>query len=282
MFVQVYNENNWEELDYVSDDYLYINCSGCYEIGEKDMTTIRPKGRKDYQLIYFWRGKGLFYHNNEEIEVNAGEVFLFKPYEPHNYVYVGGMDTLVYWVHFTGSAVEDLLRENNLTSGVVYHVGICVEITEMFNNLINEIKYRKPAYNSLLNAFFLTLVSLVKRRIIEYRDELFSSYSTMLQPVIDDINKNYANNKTVEDYAEMCHLDKYYFIRCFKKHTGMTPYAYKIQVRMKNAKHLLSNTSMSIKEIAEMVGFSDQLYFSRTFKKYSRLTPSEYRRQSML
>ena len=41
-------------------------------------------------------------------------VFLFKPYEPHNYVYMGGMDTLVYWVHFTGSAVEDLLEKTIL------------------------------------------------------------------------------------------------------------------------------------------------------------------------
>ena len=40
------------------------------------MTTIRPKGKKRLSTYLFLEGKGLFYHNNEEIEVNAGGVFV--------------------------------------------------------------------------------------------------------------------------------------------------------------------------------------------------------------
>ena len=52
---------------------------------------------------------------------------------------------------------------------------------------------------------------------------------------------------------------------------------YKQLQRMNVAKNLLSTTTMSIKEISNIVGFKDPLYFGRCFKQATGRTPTGYR-----
>ena len=60
--------------------------------------------------------------------------------------------------------------------------------------------------------------------------------------------------------------------------TGLTPLAYLNRARIENAKELLLKTSLSIAEIAEMVGFSGQNYFGRLFRRQVGLSPTEFAR----
>jgi two-component system response regulator YesN len=47
---------------------------------------------------------------------------------------------------------------------------------------------------------------------------------------------------------------------------------------MEAAKHILETRSLSVKEIAGEVGFSDEAYFSKVFKRRTGYTPTEYRK----
>ena len=52
-----------------------------------------------------------------------------------------------------------------------------------------------------------------------------------IQNIVDFIEKNYAQNHSVEFYAEACKVEKYYFIKLFRKVTGQTPGQYRKQNR---------------------------------------------------
>ena len=52
---------------------------------------------------------------------------------------------------------------------------------------------------------------------------------------------------------------------------------YLTEVRLRNARELLKDSGLSIKEICAESGYSDPNYFSRIFKKYEGVTPSEFR-----
>ncbi|MEI8138243.1 MAG: helix-turn-helix transcriptional regulator [bacterium] len=56
-----------------------------------------------------------------------------------------------------------------------------------------------------------------------------------------------------------------------------SPFLYMMNQRLNKARHLLSSTSLSIKEIAEAVGYDNPLYFSRVFTTQMNITPSRYR-----
>lgn len=62
-------------------------------------------------------GKAHFHFGDgdEDTIVQAGHMVLYRPKEPQKYEYYGVDQTEVYWVHFTGSNVTNLLRSHGLT-----------------------------------------------------------------------------------------------------------------------------------------------------------------------
>ena len=99
-----------------------------------------------------------------------------------------------------------------------------------------------------------------------------------IQNVVDFIEKNYAQNHSVEFYADACKVEKYYFIKLFREYTGVSPHLYKTKIRLEKAKELLRNTKMTNSRIAEQVGYSSSYYFSRIFKIHQGMSPDTFRK----
>ena len=72
-------------------------------------------------------------------------------------------------------------------------------------------------------------------------------------------------------------LSSVYFGRLFKKIYGKSFLNYVTEVRMENAKDLLTRTNMPNEQIAEKVGYTNVTYYYKVFKRYSGVTPFEYR-----
>lgn len=85
---------------------------------------------------------------------------------------------------------------------------------------------------------------------------------------------------TVSAIAEELGLSPAYFTRLFQRRIGMTPVKYIIEVRVAQAKRMLTEENYSIKEIAAALHYEDQLYFSRQFTKATGLPPRKYREQT--
>lgn len=98
--------------------------------------------------------------------------------------------------------------------------------------------------------------------------------------IIKYINTYYSENITLKDVAKVVNLNPNYISQVFKKSAGTTFSHYLTNLRITQAKKLLTTTNTSINEISLQSGFNDYFYFLKTFKKYTGLTPSEYRNTS--
>lgn len=79
------------------------------------LPTYRPRGRIDYQLLYIAAGKAHFFFEEDVEEiVTAGHMVLYRPREMQKYVYYWDDQTEVFWVHFTGNDVKQILRRYKL------------------------------------------------------------------------------------------------------------------------------------------------------------------------
>lgn len=103
--------------------------------------------------------------------------------------------------------------------------------------------------------------------------EKFALFKMVKQYISDNLKENI----NLKDTAAKFNLSPYYFSRTFKKVFGCNFSEYLNLVRIDEAKKLLKDNSLSVKEICYMVGYSDPNYFSKVFKKYEGVTPTEHR-----
>ncbi|AHF91303.1 AraC family transcriptional regulator [Opitutaceae bacterium TAV5] len=79
-------------------------------------------------------------------------------------------------------------------------------------------------------------------------------------------------------HAEILDVSPNHFRLLFSRYAGHSVSAHLLQLRMREAMTLLQTTTLSIKEIAARVGFSDPLYFSRRFHEHWDVAPTALRK----
>jgi AraC family transcriptional regulator of arabinose operon len=99
-----------------------------------------------------------------------------------------------------------------------------------------------------------------------------------LLPCLHQIEREIANPElSVTDLARTTSVSEVYLRKIFKQLTGLSPILFVQRRRIQTACKQLRTTQMSIKQIAEVSGFSDIAFFYRVFKHWIKMTPVEYR-----
>ena len=82
--------------------------------------------------------------------------------------------------------------------------------------------------------------------------------------------------------AQSLNISEVYFRKIFYKEYHLTPKQYILDVRIKKAKQLLTDSPYSVTAISEACGFSSVYAFSRCFKEKVGITPTEYAGQNRI
>ena len=91
------------------------------------------------------------------------------------------------------------------------------------------------------------------------------------------IQKNYMKDISLDEVSREVNISPYYFSKLFKDETGEGFVEYITNMRIEKAKELMAEGDYTMKEICQMVGYTDPNYFSRAFKKNVGVTPTEYK-----
>jgi AraC family transcriptional regulator len=96
--------------------------------------------------------------------------------------------------------------------------------------------------------------------------------------VIAFMNANLQRSISLTELAGVANLSPSHLCRLFKTQTGISPGEYLRRLRMEKARHLLSTSVLSVKQIMAVAGYNSKSHFVRHFRRSFGLTPSEYRR----
>ena len=108
--------------------------------------------------------------------------------------------------------------------------------------------------------------------------EIDSSYSEYTKKTIKYVNRNYSKDISLSDAAEHIGVSSSYLSKIFKEDYGRGFNEFLNMVRIRSAKALLENEAMSLKDIADEVGFNNYHYFFKVFKNMVGITPVKYRK----
>ncbi len=95
----------------------------------------------------------------------------------------------------------------------------------------------------------------------------------------DFVESCLAEKIVLEDLAGLVDLDRFRFLKLFKRSVGMTPHAWLLRLRLERAVELMAvAVDRPITEIAHAVGFFDQSHFTRAFRQAYGVTPARFQR----
>ncbi|MBO5158358.1 MAG: helix-turn-helix transcriptional regulator [Lachnospiraceae bacterium] len=259
---------------------LFVCSCGTYHLFTRPkLPTYRPRGRLDYQIIYVASGKAHFYFNGVEHIISAGNMVIYRPKEEQRYYYYAADHTQVYWVHFTGGNVKNILRKYGIADHMrVLYTGTSLEYKQLFEQMIHELTLCKDDYEELLVGYLQHLLILIHRSINNKPREKTLLLVSSMDNAVRYFHENYNKQICIEEYAAKQHISVSWFIRNFKEYTDVTPTQYLLSLRISNAQTLLETTNYNVTEISEIVGYNNPLYFSRLFKKQVGMSPSDFRK----
>lgn len=172
-----------------------------------------------------------------------------------------------------------MMNENGITHYIPCGSELNNQLLPIVNHLIvnREKKYNNQELVIKANLFLIVeklQVALKK----EFPDQKASSQISRLKPLLTLIDEKYGEDISVLKAADLCAMSETYFMKFFKKMTGMTFIEYLNTVRLEKAQNLLKNTPKSVSEIAEDCGFHNFSYFIRSYKKHYGITPNQARK----
>ena len=260
---------------------MVVGSCGTYRLKKRPMLpTYWKKGRRDYQILYVASGKAHFWFNGIEEIVDSGHMVLYKPKDVQKYVYYVEDHPEVFWIHFTGYDVKNILEYHGISLDQhVFFSGTLPEYKMSFRKIIRELQQCEYGYEDYIASLFNNILLLVSRQ--QQNGENYTvTIPEEIEMAVSYFNENYNTKISVAQYAESLHISTNWFIRNFKQHMKISPAQYLLSLRMVNAQSLLENTDYSVGEIAEIVGYDNQLYFSRVFKKEYGISPVQYRKRA--
>ncbi len=122
---------------------------------------------------------------------------------------------------------------------------------------------------------------LEKKGEIPEKEEEESSptYDKMIDNVVSEIREHYMEDISLTSLATKYNVSMGRLSEMIKERLQVNFSDYIASLRIQRAKELLRDDSISIQEIAEIVGYNDYFYFTKVFKKVEGISPSKYRKE---
>lgn len=210
--------------------------------------------------------------------IKAGEITMIDCYKPH--AYGAGNSLEFYWIHFDGITARHYFNLIQNKYPHIFHLShdafaeTLLPVSAILDSFSCQIPCKEIQMSKLITDM-LTSILLSEESTPENHSPAAGISPVELATAY--IRQHYQDAISIVKLAEKVALSPYYFIREFKKETGLTPHSYLTAMRINSAKFYLRTTSLSIKEIGFVCGFQSENSFCITFKKQEGMTPTQFR-----
>jgi two-component system, response regulator YesN len=134
-----------------------------------------------------------------------------------------------------------------------------------------------------INELQIKMIDILDKAEEHFKEEKKSEGTELIRDITEFIENNYCNpDLSVSMVAEEFNMSIVTLSKFFKKHsrTGMLDYIH--QIRIEKSKIFIRDGKLSVKEIAEKVGYYNSAAFIRVFKKYEGITPGKHKEGNVI
>lgn len=230
-------------------------------------------GIRDHFVVHAVRsGRGRFEAGGRVFHLGPSDCFASFPNEVCSYRADRDFPWDYAWIGFHGIKAAAYLERGGLSSAQPI-VRLAEEASASFRSLVERMLASKSetADIATLGLLYQT-VALLSGPPRRHGTE----NACIIEETESIIRRGLSLPLTVSDLAEKIGVHRSHLYRLFRGRYGISPHRYIVSAKMERAKELLADGRLSIRGVAESVGYPDQLEFSRAFKRYAGISPKKW------
>jgi len=250
-----------------------------YDIHNKTSMNVKDRQIPYYVMSYIKRGEACLKINDKIYRTGPGDIIIVPPNIKHDHYKETDDETVFLWWHFNFKIANIIDAIKILHLPLVSKLSNQEKFEEMFysyfesnhNGNILPNLLRRRAFG--LDGMALILEGLITDNSINTNlsvpEAFLNMFSDITNPDTSDISLKY--------FSEKYHMNSTYISNRFKTYFGVSPILMRREITFQSAKLLLRSSNMSIREIAEKLGFESVFSFTRAFSAKEGISPSAYR-----
>ena len=260
-------------LEDITNEHLYLCHYGWHkcEPGHFFGPTIR-----DFYLIHIITdGRGTYSVGGTQHELRAGQSFIIHPGEITRYQADAEEPWTYYYFSFNGALAPALLKTTGFRDD---RLVIDIPTAPLEKIIQKAVKQADDCHNKMLYGLSV-LMSLINVYAQDATLEpALRSETSIVTKAKAYIDFNFSGKLTVTRIAADLNISRSHLYKTFKEETGLSPCEYLSHCRIQMSAKLLEETDMSIREIANAVGFDTYSAFFRAFKLLRGMSAIQYRK----
>jgi AraC-like DNA-binding protein len=258
---------------------VVLNAAGIFRCTKDWCLDANWAGRlADYDLWYVWGGLGRMITSDGAVDLYPGQCVWMRPGRRYEATHDPNALLCVTAIHFQLKNKTRLLRPSEFVPPVEVFEPAVPGYFEAAMLHIVELRSRFGAPDVaawLLKSLLLEIMNDGLRK--KPGSALDRHHKLMLNPVIAAIRDHPERHVTVREWAAKTGYSPDHFVRLFRAATGQSPKEYMIKQRMERALALLKESSHTVTQIADLLGYQDLGFFSRQFKENIGISPDRFR-----
>ena len=255
-------------LDDFVPDIKYFAYRKCYPEWRIGKTII-----DFHDLSYIIDGRGTYYVNNKQINVESGDIIYIAPGCSREARSSLDNQMEVFAINFQILDNGKMNNDSRLPFPVKKHIGLDSRLIYLYKQL-TQIWIEKDDFHILdARAAVIRIVSELLKRMPSNKQPMV--FDSRIEDIKYYINSNFNSEFTTKHLADMAGLNDVYLGSLFKRVVGESVKSYINKIRINHAAEIILTERASVSEVAYHCGFSDVFYFSRVFKKIKGYPPSE-------
>ena len=245
----------------------------------------------DYELVLIVAGAGELITEQHSTHYHAHDLLLIHPFAAHRFVAAADERHAHIAVHFDFAPGVPARREgaerrpyhvqftHNLALPDKLTLAAGHRVEDAFLNLLRAWRGDDPLAPLAASHHLLSIILVLLR--VQPAPKMPAPFAAQnqarMESVVAFIHSHLTETLTADALAQVAGLSASRLNTLFRQHTGYSPMDYTLRARVEEARRLLADIRLSVKEIAARAGFHDTYHFSRAFRHIDGLSPQHYR-----
>ena len=220
---------------------------------------------------YVSDGEGTVVCGGKEYHIKKGDAYILPAGKEHRYYSDRTNPWTKKWFNVSGTLCKKLLSAYGIENTVCFHNASSIDT--LFDEFFDYCSENTDVAGICENG------AIIFHRIVQHlAANAKDNTESAAEKIKNYIDGNIYEKLTAESVASNAGFSVSQLGRVFKAEYGETVYSYILEQKIRTAENLLKNSVLSVKEISNMLKFTDEHYFCNIFKKKRGVTPGKFRK----